>query len=622
MAKVYTIEPNPHWVIIDNFSRLPNGAAIYTFSNLNPTDYKPAFQDAAGTIPYGAYIPGFGNGTMPPIYWEFDDAAPTEGYYIRVYDRPKTEAGAQFLWDFNNFFGGGSGGGGTVTTVTDVQNLVVNGEFYNHSDNLASTTVSQTLAPSNHSGFFGDQPIGFAPVVPDIIFAKSNTSATDTISFVPFTPGSSDLGDNPTPEIFVKYSCTVAGNETYKVFQFPLAKGLQNTSGQEAGVRIFARLNSGINNVSLRWRQFFGNGNNAPTADVNTTISGGPLALIAGSWTEISLSNEVIPSIATKTIGNCGNDALFLQILMPQTTIDIDFILPSIYLGGEAAELDFSTEDEVNAIANSPRTGDTRTTLNTVNLGWVRMDDRTIGSTASAAAVPGTKTFPLYKLIWDTFSTNQSLAPMSGGVYGASPTDDFVANRTISLTKNLGRVMAGALPVAASETFTRSGNTLVVSSTAGFYTGMAVTPSTTLTLPSPLGAGLIYYAVVLTSTTLSLATTTANATASTPVIITLTTAGSGTMTIASVNSEVLGSFIGEETHGLGVTEMPAHSHTYSIVVSSPPDTLATGAGSTIATASTGSTGGAGSSTTTGTGAAVVPHNTIQPTVYMNVFIKL
>ena len=625
MAKVYTIEPNPHWVIIDNFSKLPNGAAIYTYSNRNPTVFKPAFQDAAGTIPYGQPITGFGNGTMPPIFWEFDDAAPDEGYYIRVYDKPVTEPGANFLWDFDDLFGGGTGGGGTITTLIDVENLVVNGEFYNNVGNLFPLETFQTLAPSNHSGFSGLQnDVNDAPVAPDIIFAKSSPSATDSISFVPVSPlGSQNLGNNPTPEIYVNYTCSIGGSgEAYKCFQFPLVAGVQNTSEQEMGVKIYARLNSGTNNVLLRFRQFFGNGDNSPSSDVLKNIGGGPLALIQGSWVELTFSNEQVPSVSLKTLGNCGNDGLYLQLQMPPSPdlINIDFILPSVYLGGVPADIDFHTEDEVNAIGNSPRTGDTRTTINTVNLGWVRMNDKTIGNaTSGATARANVDTFGLFKLIWDTFSTNQTLAPMytSAGTpiaYGASPTLDFAISRRISLTKNLGRVMIGALPEAANQAFTRAANTLVVTSSAGFYTGMAITVSGG-GLPSPLVAGTIYYAVVLSDTTLSLATTVANATASTPVVITLTTAGTGT--IVSVNSEVLGAYGGEEEHVLTIAEMPAHNHPGSTV--------------TIGNAVFSGGGGAGYSPVGATPQAIVTvasqgggigHNTLPPYVGMNIFIKL
>src|SRR6478752_1215975 len=124
MAITYTLSPNPHWVVIDNFDNLPDGAVIYTYSSLNKSVFKPAFQDAAGFLPYGAFIQGFANGTFPPIFWAFDPDNPTDTYYIRVYDKENFPGNdANFLWDFDGLSGGGSGGGGVVTTISDLQNL-------------------------------------------------------------------------------------------------------------------------------------------------------------------------------------------------------------------------------------------------------------------------------------------------------------------------------------------------------------------------------------------------------------------------------------------------------------------------------------------------------------------
>jgi hypothetical protein len=628
MTQVFTLEPNPHWVIIDNFSKLPNGAAIYTYRSLNPTEFKPAFQDAGGTIPYGQPIVGFGNGTMPPMFWEFDDTAPDDTYYIRVYDKPIDQDGV-FLWDFDGLSGGSGSGGGTIITNNDVENLIVNGQFFrNIGDQIGSPSIATqiTLAPSNNAGIGGyANSVNDGAPAPDIIFAKNNQTDSDNITFVPVSPiGSANLSPNPTPEIYVKYNCTSPGSaQTYKYVQFPVVKGLQNLSGNTVSVQIYARLVSGnTTDVTLSFRQFFGNGG-SPSADVVTPIGGGPINLILGSWTKIVLNSQVVPTIAGKTLGSCGNDALFFQINFPlSNAINVDFILPAIYLGSMTSNTDFHTLDEVDAIVNSPRTGDVRTSLNSYLSGWVPMNDGTIGNASSGSTSRANQdTFQLFDLIWRNFQASQSLAPMFNGTvpiaYGSDSVTDFTANRRLSLTKNLGRVMTGALPVAANQGFTRSGNLLNVSSSLGFYTGMAVTVSGG-GLPSPLVAGTIYYAIVVDSANISLATTTANALVGTAIV--LTTAGTGT--VISVNSEILGSFIGEEAHPLSVTEMPAHSHTFTALQNPGGATIQGGVDWFFATQNTGSTGGAGSSATSGAGAAVVPHNNIQPSVYMNVFVKL
>jgi hypothetical protein len=621
MTQVFTIEPNPHWVIIDNFSKLPNGAAIYTYRSLNPTEFKPAFQDAGGTIPYGQPIVGFGNGTMPPIFWEFDDAAPEETYYIQVWSAPQ-DAGGVFLWDFDGLSGGQGGGGGTIITNNDVENLIVNGQFFrNAGDQIGAPSIATqiTLAPSNNAGFVGvANSINDGPVSPDIIFAKNNQTDNDNINFVTVSPiGSANLAPNPTPQQYVKYNCTVAGTgQTYKYIQFPVVKGLQNLSGSTVSIQMYARLVSGsTTDVTMSLRQFFGNGG-SPSADVVTPIGGGPINLILGSWTKVVINSQVIPSITGKTLGLCGNDALYMQINFPlSNAINVDFILPAMYLGSVTSNFDFHTLDQVNAIVNSPRTGDTRTSLASYILGWVAMNDGTIGDSSSGATSRANQdTFPLFDLIWNNFQANQSFAPMFNGTtpiaYGADSITDFTANRRLSLTKNLGRVMAGALPIASSQAFTRSANLLVVTSSAGFYTGMAVTVSGA-GIPTPLVAGVIYYAVVIDSTNISLATTTANALAGT--VITLTSAGSGT--VVSSNNEILGSFLGEEKHLQATNEVGVHNHGFTVPFSNQANSRGGGAADTV-------TNAVAFNGTTNNSAANVPMTLMQPTVYMNVFIKL
>lgn len=626
MTQVFTLEPNPHWVIIDNFSKLPNGAAIYTYRSLNPTEFKPAFQDAGGTIPYGQPIVGFGNGTMPPIFWEFDDTAPDETYYIQVWSAPQDQGGV-FLWDFDGLSGGNGGGGGTIITNNDVENFIINGEFYNNiGDQVGAPSIPTqiTLAPSNHAGIGGvANSVNDGPPLPDIIFAKNNQSDSDNINFVTVSPiGTPNLSPNPTPQIYVKYNCTVGGSgQTYKYIQFPILKGLQNLSGSTISVQLYARLNSGsTTDVSMSLRQFFGNGG-SPSSDVVTPIGGGPINLILGSWSKIVINSQIIPSIAGKTLGSCGNDALFMQINFPLTNaINVDFILPSMYLGAMTSNFDFHTLDQVDAIVNSPRTGDVRTSINTfAPFGWVAMNDGTIGSASSGAtARANIDTFQLFSLIWNKFNANQGLAPMFNGTtpvaYGTDPATDFVANRQLSLTKNLGRVMVGALPVANAQAFTRSLNVLQVSTSAGFYTGMAVKVSGG-SLPAPLVAGTVYYAIVVDGTDISLATTTANALVGTA--IALTSAGTGTVT--SVYAETLGNFLGEELHLQQNNEVGVHAHTtqagFFVLDQDAGDVqLAGGGTNTSRTRNTTANNQSASSQ--------VPFNIMQPSVYMNVFIKL
>lgn len=452
MAITYSIAPNPHWVIIDNFSKLPVGAAIYTFSSLNPSIFKPAYEDAGGTVPYGQPITGFANGTMPPIFWKFDTAAPDDLYYIQVWDKIKVPGGdAVMLWDFNGLTGSGSGGGGgTITTNNDLENLVINGEFYRNAGNQAGPSIATqiTLAPSNHDAFCGvGNSVNDGAPAPDIIFAKSDTSATDSLSFVNFMNGDTSFSPNPTPQQYVNYTCSVAGTETYKYIQFPIVKGVQNINSINVSVQLWNRYNGGDTNIALYLRQFFGNGTNGPSADVLTAM--GALNLTAGTWTKTQINSFLVPSIAGKTIGNCGNDGMFFQIRFPLSVqIDLDFILPAMYLGNTNSTVDFHTLDEVDTVIANARTGDIRISLNSFQpYGWVLMNDGSIGSASSAATTRANiDTFPLFDLIWN--AVGDADAPVSGG-RGASSIADFAANKRLTLTKQVGRVIAG---VSGSQT--------------------------------------------------------------------------------------------------------------------------------------------------------------------------
>jgi hypothetical protein len=269
MAITFGIAPNPHWVIIDDFSKLPPGAAIYTYDSANKSVEKPAYQAPNINVPFTNPIVGFANGTFPPIYWLFDDSLdPPDLYYIQVWDKvkgPNNVNGAVMLWDFDGLTGSNaSGGGGTITTNLDLENLVVNGEFYwNVGDQPITPATSVdtlvTLAPSNHDGFcgVGISPANDGPPSPDIIFAKGDQSATDTLKFKLFPQGDNSFSPNPTPRQYVNYACTSPGSEVYKYIQFPIVKGIQNINNTNVSVQIWARYNGGNSTFKTIFWQWY-----------------------------------------------------------------------------------------------------------------------------------------------------------------------------------------------------------------------------------------------------------------------------------------------------------------------------------------------------------------------------
>jgi len=87
------------------------------------------------------------------------------------------------------------------------------------------------------------------------------------------------------------------------------------------------------------------------------------------------------------------------------------------------------------------KTGQVMLTIQTVpDAGWVMCNDGTIGNAASGGSTrANADTQALFTLLWNNVSN--TYAPVSSG-RGASAAADFAANKTIALTKVMGRALA------------------------------------------------------------------------------------------------------------------------------------------------------------------------------------
>lgn len=611
MAITNLLAPIPKWVIINNQGLPAGGAKLYTKRSLNKVEDKAVYQDAAGAIPYANPIIFDANGTEGPFYWQVDSANLTDTYYLEAYD-----SADNLLWTMDGFAPPGEGGGGSTTTYANLNNFIANHVFLDHIANTANPigVVNLALCPSNHRGFTPDQinpVIGtFGAVGPDIRFVKNNTNATDQITFEPFVLGSDPLTGDVTPVEYLRYQCTNSpAGETYKAFQFPINQKVNSLDNQTMTFTIWARVAATPVSVVVYSRQYFGSGG-SPSAEVRTSL--GTLALTT-SWQKLTV-NLTIPNTSGKTLGSCGDDALYIHLEMPLgAPCDVWFTKPSLYLGAINPTAEFDTYDQIDRITQSPRTGEIQMSMRpSAPYGWVRMDNQSIGSATSGATNRANQdTFPLYKTLWDAIS--DTYAPVSTG-RGASAVADFAANKTLTLTRSLGRVLAGANPNFNSAlTFTADSTTerLTVSSTSTLPTGTPVLVSNSGgALPSPLAANTVYYAINVSGTTLSLATSVDNAEAGTA--INLTNNGSGTNSLLPA----LGVFNGEGEHTQTLSELVAHTHTvtfnrgqnHSAPLSNNPTTNDIIDG-TIST----------TSSSTGGGSAF---NVMQPTLFSNIFIKL
>lgn len=253
--------------------------------------------------------------------------------------------------------------------------------------------------------------------------------------------------------------------------------------------------------------------------------------------------------------------------------------------------------------------GDVKFTIKTVaDSGWVLMNDGTIGNASCGCSNrSNSDTQTLYELIWANIS--DTWAPVVGG-RGASATADFNANKKLTLPRSLGRVMAGYGAAVSQVTGSNAqvdttGNLFTVpSNTNTWITGMQVTFTLTSGSVTGLTSGNTYYVVRNNATTIYLASSLSNAQNNT--VIDLTAKSSPVWSITYTGTtRALGEFAGENDHAMSINELLAHTH------GSATTTGANGpAGGTLGGGVTGSTGGN------------AWQNTLQPTLFLNVMIKL
>lgn len=456
MASTFSIAAEPFWYIVNKAGTAAGGAKLYTRRALNHDEDKATFADSGGQIPLPNPIEFGLNGVAPyPIFWEFDPGQPDELYYIFVEDAQGLQ-----LWDMNGFSGqGGSGGGGDTTTYLPLKNYINNNQFIDHIDDVSNPGANLVIAPSNHKGFT-PSPTAVTPVIgtwgavgSDIRFVKNvaGTPSSDAITFPLFSFAEAPMfpGD-VTPVDYVKYACTGAAvGETFKAFQFPITQKVKNLSNQIMTFKVWAKVAATAKTLPVYVRQYFGSNTAVASAEVHDLVGS---LILTTTWTQYTIS-LTIPTVAAKTIGAVGSqtddDALYIQLGMPlDQTSEIWFTKPKLYLGNITNSLEFEDYDEIDSINSTPRTGDIRVSLtpNPPN-GWVAMNDGTIGNVGSGADRPNKDTFQLYSTIYT--AVNDTNAPVSTGrtppgTTMANAITDFLANKTLTLPKSLGRALAGA----------------------------------------------------------------------------------------------------------------------------------------------------------------------------------
>jgi len=525
MTVNYNLGSTPFWYFSDNSGKALIGGYLWSFSASNPNLLKPIYSDPNGINPYPNPIPITATGFVKlfqNLYFADDD-----NYYLAV-TQSATSPDAPIA-STNEYNAAGTGGGGGSTIYLNISNLITNGQFiFNIKPNFAFPVIATLtpLAPSNHNGL----------TTPDIILRKDNTSSTETTNFISFNQGEGSPS-NPlqTPRFYLEYACTSAGSETQKDIEFPISAHVRTLETQIVTVG-FAGRSSSSSIIDVFTTQYFGDGNNSPSPPAQSIMQSVALNTLWNTY----LVNIVIPTTAGKTLGNCGNDYLAVSIRAPLNQV-FNFDITNVMLldGALTASYPYVTQDHTSSVIYAPRTGDIKLAFSGVlaAFGWLPMTDGTIGSESSAATDRANiDTFPLYSYLWNNVSqpSGNAQCPVVGGL-GGSAVADFTANKPLTLSKVLGRALAGA----------------------------------------GLGSGL--------------------------------------------TNRPLGSFLGEENHTQTISEMPAHNHPGSTVTIT--QRISTGGGA-IALAPTQSAPNVNLNLSVTSQGSGTPFNVMQPTTFMNVYIKL
>ena len=595
---VVTLTQDTSRLTLKNWYYETGSPGSYSFVALD----NPLTLSAAGTIQDPS-----GNDTIP-FFYPYDetstsDTPPVQKYYITVDDSNGSRQfdRQDFPYDLSTNAtpsGGGSGGAGAA-----FENLVINNEFWRNAGTItnpfmSANTAPVILAPSQHDSF------RFA----DIEYIVVGTGDTETVSFTKFSgPGQTLTGDI-TPEYYLDFNCTVStGGETSKIISIPLSTHLLTLAGfQGATFTVQANVQSGTSNLEVNIVGDYGSNGLAQIVQHLGTI------VLNGSWTKYTFPFN-FPNIVAGNISATADDGWYLQFVLPNTATHIQLAKPSVFLSATVPTNDFATYDQIDSVINSPRTGDIRTSLNAfAPFGWVAANEKTIGSSGSAANTADNLTWQLYNLLWN--NVNDTFAPVATG-RGASAFDDFTANKAMTLPLMLGRALLG-LPPATTFTYANGTGIFTVTSNALFDVGSPVyLTNTGGHIPTGFSLNTIYYAIPIagSTTTLKLAQSYALAIAGTA-FVPVSDNGTGTN---SLNWALAGAF-GEKQHKQLTGEVGSHTHP----LTNGASVWSTGGGGFDFLDSSVNTIIATSIAVNQADNAVAPFNIVQPSVYLNVFFKL
>lgn len=437
MAIKYVLVSFPIWYFPNQNGLAAGGCIIYPRSANDHDIWLPMYSDPEGLEQWpfdeNGGIVFQGNGAQGPFYVALDDTAPIY-YYITVYN-----AQGDLLWTFDEFpLGAGSGGSSPVDVVSNINNLIIDGQF-------RFLNFTNPLTPIG----IGEIPIDLMNVGPNgnngWIFSKDVTGNTDTLSYSRTSLSSTSPPSNPFN--ILSYQCTAASGSGTRLDLGYRTFDVKTFSSQTISIQFYANSIGGPPSVTgeFYFRQVYGTGG-SPSATTEQTV---PFTFPVGGFNPISATIS-INSVAGKSLGSNNDDYFEMGIRFPIGSTGTYQVSDAMAVFGSALPTSYLYETyndtyyKIAAIAGS-RVGDRIfSDNNTPRQGWITVsDNQSIGGPSSTATYKtsylGYSLFNLYSVWWKS-SDGFSGQPVVVGGRGVSASSDWNAGKNIIVPFMSGRV--------------------------------------------------------------------------------------------------------------------------------------------------------------------------------------
>jgi len=410
----FALAPNPKWIAFFN-GQLAAGGQVYTYIANTRTE-KATYADINGTIANTNPVQLDGEGAAT-IYWDT-----AENYYIEVYS-----ANGLLIYTEDNYSPNATGGG-APTNYYSHHNLIRNGDFRLWAF-LATSDVSTNITASQ--------------TATNWFFIKSKTGATDSVSRQTFALAQADVPN--FPKYYMRVECTTATTgETFKriYIEFEDVNFLEQT---EYVLNFYAKASAAIS-IEAKWIQNFGTGG-SPSSSVTTNIASFNVTTAWQNFSHTGSGSTLPPSLSGKSIGDNEDDNVQLIIDLPlNATFQFDFSHANLRVTNFSNDFQyFSTDGYKNELIREEsglQTGTVMSGFYTSEMaGFLKMNDQTVGSPSSTATYKSELVRDLYILLWDNIS--DTYCPVSTG-RGANARADWIANKTLTIPRSLGRMLIGS----------------------------------------------------------------------------------------------------------------------------------------------------------------------------------